>query len=136
MSKQIGFVALTLLVIGASSPVFAQQPERSSKPAVSGKPAAKPATTRAIAVQESDEKPAPALPAAAPANEDKVVAKPAAPVAPVAKPADAGPPPAAEKPALVDKPPPVVKRPVLKEKPVVRAKPPHYRPRYGYGGYY
>jgi hypothetical protein len=133
MSKQIGFVAFGLLLVSASSSVFAQQPERSSKPAISGKPIAKPAATRAIVVQESDEKPSPAPPAAAPASEDKVLAKPAAPVAPVAKPADAGPPPAAEKPALVDKPPPVVRKPVLKEKPIVRVKP---RPRHGYGGYY
>ena len=133
MSKQLGFVALALVVVSASSSVFAQQPERSSKPAVSGKPTPKPAATRAIVVQENDEKPAPAPPAAAPASEDKVIAKPAAPVAPEAKPADAGPPPAVDKPALADKPPPVVKKPVLKEKPVVRVKP---RPRYGYGGYY
>src|SRR4051794_31359685 len=58
MLKQIGFVGLSLSVLVASGSAFAQQPERPSKPAVSGKATAKPATTRAIVVQESDEKPA------------------------------------------------------------------------------
>ena len=91
MLKQVGSAALAFVVITAPSLGFAQQPRP-------GKPAAKPATTRAIVVQESDEKATPTSPAAAPATEDKVLAKPVAPGVPVGKPADAGPPPVAEKP--------------------------------------
>jgi hypothetical protein len=123
MLKQIGFVALGLVVIGASSPASAQQ---------AGKPAA---GTRGIVVEGNNPTPAPPPPAVALPSDDKVVAKPEAPSVPVAKPADAGPPPVAEKQPPGEKPPDVVKRPGLKEKPVVRAKPPS-RPRYGYGGYY
>jgi translation initiation factor IF-2 len=123
MLKQIGFAALGLVLISASSPVCAQQAE---KPA---------ASTRGIVVEGNNPTLAPPPPAVALPSEGKVVAKPAAPSVPVPKPADAAPPPVVEKQPPAEKPPVVVKKPVLKEKPVVRAKPPH-RPRYGYGGYY
>jgi hypothetical protein len=130
MLKTIGFVALGL-VNSASSSVFAQQPDRSSNPAISGKPAAKP-RTRAIVVQESEQKPVPTPPPGAPASDERVVA---APPLVAAKPAEVGPPSAIDKAAVPEKPPIVVKKPRLKEKPLVRARPPQYRPRYGYGGY-
>jgi hypothetical protein len=133
MLKQVGFAALTILVISASNSALAQQPQPPVKPTVSGKPAPKKAT-RAIVIEKSAEDPAPTPPAGPPVDEAKGVSKPSAPIA-VAKPAD-NPPPAAEKPEIADKPPPAVKKPVLRDKPIVRAKPRPQRPRYGYGGYY
>jgi type II secretory pathway component HofQ len=138
MLKQAGFATLTLLVICASNSAFAQQPQPAVKPTVSGKPTPKKAT-RAIVVEKNAEDAAPTpagAPAGAPADEAKSAGKPSAPVATVSKPADTGPPPAAEKPDIADKPAPVVKKPLLREKPIVRAKPRPQRPRYGYGGYY
>ena len=132
MLKQAGLATLTLLVISASNSAFAQQPQPTVKPTVSGKPAQKKAT-RAIVIEKSAEDPVP-TPPAGPAADEAAVSKPAAPIA-AAKPADI-PPPAAEKPEVADKPPPAAKKPVLREKPIVRAKPRPQKPRYGYGGYY
>lgn len=133
MFKRTAAIAIGLLLVGGSSLVLAQQPDRASKPVGSKKAAPAPAGTRGIVV-EGAESPTEAPPPAAPASEGKVTAKPVAPVAPAAKPVEPGPPLTAEKPPVDDKPPVVVKKPPLKEKPVVRAKP-HYQPHYGYGRY-
>ena len=134
MLKQAGFATLTLLVLSASTPASAQQPQL-AEPTVSGKPAPKKAT-RGIVIEKSAEDPAPSTSAAPPAGEPKVPTKPAAPTTTAAKPADISPRPLAEKPDGADKAAPAVNKPVLKEKPVVRAKPRSQRPRYGHGGYY
>jgi hypothetical protein len=135
MLKQAGFATLTLLVLSASTPASAQQPQLAVQPTVSGKPAPKKAT-RGIVIEKSAEDAAPTTSAVPPADEPKVVTKPAAPTTTAAKPADISPPPPAEKPDGADKAAPAVNKPVLKEKPVVRAKPRPQRPRYGHGGYY
>ena len=135
MLKKAGFAILTVLVLSPSTPASAQQPQLAVQPTVSGKPAPKKAT-RGIVIEKSAEDTAPTTSVVPPADEPKVVTKPAAPTTTAAKPADISPRPLAEKPDGADKAAPAVNKPVLKEKPVVRAKPRSQRPRYGHGGYY
>jgi hypothetical protein len=122
MLKQLGFVAVGLVVVATSNSAFAQQAPRplTRSIAVQAAPApvaAKPvAATRAIAVEEKV--------AAAPVAELTAEVKQEAPViAEEVKPVDAPPPPVAEKPPVI-----------VKEKAIVKVKPvERFAGHYGYG---